>query len=225
MLLQTLIFRELVLVRYKAAAEKNIPWFRSVQWCWFGVAMLYNYGDSLYVFIKTQEGVVVVPPFVASYLKYNPWISFTLYAILFVLSVLSLKKGYYKYQMGQFTWTVVTIGLIVGQMKYVMNNIFNGESLYLKLLCQCHNPSGMFWFLFPASLVICNDCFAYFCGRAFGRKITKATFLKISPNKTWEGFIGAFLCTLVFGFFYSAFLAQVSTVVELNYISFQTHLR
>jgi phosphatidate cytidylyltransferase len=29
--LQTLLFRELVNVRYRAAAEKNIPWFRSVQ--------------------------------------------------------------------------------------------------------------------------------------------------------------------------------------------------
>ena len=29
--LQTLIFKELVNVRYRAAAEKNIPWFRSIQ--------------------------------------------------------------------------------------------------------------------------------------------------------------------------------------------------
>lgn len=30
-ILQTLLFRELVNVRYRAAAEKSIPWFRSVQ--------------------------------------------------------------------------------------------------------------------------------------------------------------------------------------------------
>lgn len=30
-ILQILLFRELVNVRYRAAAEKNIPWFRSVQ--------------------------------------------------------------------------------------------------------------------------------------------------------------------------------------------------
>lgn len=68
---------------------------------------------------------------------------------------------------------------------------------------------GLFWFMFPVSLVVCNDCFAYFCGRGFGRKWIKTTFLKISPNKTWEGFIGAFFCTLAFGFFYSAYLAKV----------------
>lgn len=32
--LQTLIFKELVNVRYRAAAEKNIPWFRSIQASW-----------------------------------------------------------------------------------------------------------------------------------------------------------------------------------------------
>jgi hypothetical protein len=36
--LQTLLFRELVNVRYRAAAEKNIPWFRSVQVCFVCVS-------------------------------------------------------------------------------------------------------------------------------------------------------------------------------------------
>ena len=68
--------------------------------------------------------------------------------------------------------------------------------------------------MFPAALVVCNDCFAYFCGRAFGRKFVTATFLKVSPNKTWEGFIGAFFCTLLFGFFASKFLAQVIEIKQ-----------
>jgi phosphatidate cytidylyltransferase len=70
---------------------------------------------------------------------------------------------------------------------------------------------GLFWFLFPVSLVICNDCFAFFCGKLFGRKFIKTPFLRLSPNKTWEGFIGAFLCTIIYAFFSSAFISQVST--------------
>jgi phosphatidate cytidylyltransferase len=135
-----------------------------------------------------------VPPFVIHYMRYHTWVSFSLYALLFVMSVLSLKKGYYKYQMGQFTWTIVTLGLIVFQMKYILINIFN----------------GLVWLVLPASLVVCNDCFAFFCGKMFGKKFIKTPFLSLSPNKTWEGFIGAFLCTICFGFFYSALLAKVT---------------
>jgi CDP-diglyceride synthetase len=51
-------------------------------------------------------------------------------------------------------------------------------------------------FLMPVSLVICNDCFAYFFGFFYG----KTPLVRVSPKKTWEGFIGAFFVTLVFSF-------------------------
>lgn len=90
--LQTLLFRELVNVRYRAAAEKNIPWFRSVQWMWFIVALFYNYGDSFGAFIESSK-IRFVPPAFVHYLRYHTWVSFSMYALLFVMSVLSLKKG------------------------------------------------------------------------------------------------------------------------------------
>ncbi|OQR88262.1 phosphatidate cytidylyltransferase [Achlya hypogyna] len=192
LLLQTMIFRELVNVRYRANAEKNLPWFRTIQWCWFGVAMVYNYGDTSQAFLRT-DSTELVYSWLKWYSHYHSWVSFLLYALLFVFSVLSLKKGYYKYQMGQLTWTIVTLCLIVFQMRYVLDNIFQ----------------GLFWFFFPSALVVCNDCFAYFCGKLWGKKFVKTQFLKLSPNKTWEGFIGAFFCTLVFAFFSSAWLATL----------------
>lgn len=60
----------------------------------------------------------------------------------FVIPRLSLSVV----QVGQLTWTIVTICMIVAQVKFVAHNIFN----------------GIFWFFFPASLVICNDVSAYF---------------------------------------------------------------
>jgi phosphatidate cytidylyltransferase len=69
------------------------------------------------------------------------------------------------------------------------------------------SPRSQFWFVFPVALVICNDTSAYFCGFATGKKIFKAQFLALSPNKTWEGFIGAFFCTCAFGFYFSKYLA------------------
>ena len=52
---------------------------------------------------------------------------------------------------------------------------------------------GMKWVGYPAALVAINDTMAYFFGVLFGKHPLLA---KISPKKTWEGFIGAALSTM-----------------------------
>jgi phosphatidate cytidylyltransferase len=69
--------------------------------------------------------------------------------------------------------------LIVVQAHFIMNNVFE----------------GMIWFFLPVSLVICNDIFAYICGITFGR----TQLIKLSPKKTVEGFVGAWVLTIIFG--------------------------
>lgn len=98
----------------------------------------------------------------------------------FVFFVASLEKGHYRFQFTQFAWTHMALYLIVVQAHFIMNNIFE----------------GMIWFFLPASLVITNDIFAYICGIAFGR----TQLIKLSPKKTVEGFVGAWICTIIFGF-------------------------
>jgi len=49
---------------------------------------------------------------------------------------------------------------------------------------------------------------AYFCGFFFGKRFFSRPLTKLSPNKTWEGFIGAFVCTIIFAFLFSGFLAK-----------------
>ena len=61
--------------------------------------------------------------------------------------------------------------------------------------------NGLFWWAFPALLVITNDVMAYIFGVFFGKKLIKKPFLSLSPNKTWEGFLGAGISTVVMGFF------------------------
>jgi len=118
-------------------------------------------------------------------LPYMEGIALILYSVLLVGTVLTLHKGLYKYQMGQLAWTVTIVVMTVAQVISFMANILN----------------GLFWFLFPVSLVICNDSMAYFCGMGFGRKLIKRPFLgDLSPNKTWEGFIFGGLCTVIFAF-------------------------
>ena len=80
--------------------------------------------------------------------------------------------------------------LIVVQAHFIMNNLFE----------------GMVWFFLPVSLVIINDIFAYICGITFGR----TQLIKISPKKTVEGFVGAWICTVVFGFFMTNILMRYS---------------
>lgn len=78
--------------------------------------------------------------------------------------------------------------LIVVQAHFIMNNIFE----------------GMIWFFLPASLVITNDIFAYICGITFGR----TQLIKLSPKKTVEGFLGAWICTIIFGYFMTNILMR-----------------
>lgn len=106
----------------------------------------------------------------------------------FVFFVYSLQKGHYKFQFTQFAWTHMALFLIVGQAHFVINNIFE----------------GMIWFFLPVALVITNDIFAYICGITFGR----TPLIKISPKKTWEGFLGAWFFTIIFGIIFTSIMAR-----------------
>ncbi len=52
-------------------------------------------------------------------------------------------------------------------------------------------------------LVWTNDTFAFLTGRTFGKR---KLFVRISPNKTWEGTIGGFVFTIIAGFIYAYFM-------------------
>uniref|UniRef100_A0A0E0C7Y4 Phosphatidate cytidylyltransferase n=1 Tax=Oryza meridionalis TaxID=40149 RepID=A0A0E0C7Y4_9ORYZ len=52
------------------------------------------------------------------------------------------------------------------------------------------------WFLLPASLIVINDIAAYLFGFFLGR----TPLIKLSPKKTWEGFIGASVTTIISAF-------------------------
>lgn len=97
-----------------------------------------------------------------------------------MLFVVSLRKGQYRYQFNHFAWTHITCLVVMIQSSAVVMNIYN----------------GLFWFILPASLVIVNDCSAYLFGVFFG----KTPLIQLSPNKTWEGFIGAFFTTIIWSY-------------------------
>jgi len=110
-----------------------------------------------------------------------------------MISIGTLQEDSVKYQVGQLSWTIVTLMIVVGQMKFIAQNIFE----------------GLFWFFFPVWLVINNDCWAYLWGMLLGRRFIPAAFFRLSPKKTWEGFLGALVATVVVGFYSAEWLASI----------------
>mmetsp|Transcript_11543 Transcript_11543/g.23673 ORF Transcript_11543/g.23673 Transcript_11543/m.23673 type:complete len:471 (+) Transcript_11543:80-1492(+) len=192
-LLEVLLFRELVKVRYNTyidTIEETIPLFRTTQWMWFAVAIFYTYGDFVNAVMQGNEEMHKT---MVEY-KSGPihvLFSFGLYSTTFVLTVVTLQRDYIKFQLNQLCWTLCVLCLTVGQLKYIMHNVFN----------------GFFWFVFPVLLVVINDIMAYVCGMSCGRKFIARPFLKLSPNKTWEGFIGGGIFTVIFGWYLAKFLS------------------
>ena len=182
------VFRELVNVRYVEAKAKSMPLFRTLQWAWFSVAMIYTYGDSFHQFVSRHGHLVHL----IEVTQYLDAIVFALYCLVFVATVLTFKMGLIRYQISQMVWTLVTVALVVLQTKFLAT-------------CTLH---GIFWFFFPMAAVASNDVFAYLCGMTFGKKFIKSSFLSLSPKKTWEGFIGAAIFTCLFCFYVPVLFAE-----------------
>ncbi|KAG7006783.1 phosphatidate cytidylyltransferase [Physcia stellaris] len=175
--LQIISFKEVIGIAQVPSRARNLPFTRSLNWYFLGTTMYFLYGESVIYYFKH---IVLVDRVLLPFATHHRFISFMLYVFGFVFFVGSLQKGHYRFQFTQFAWTHMALYLIVVQAHFIMNNIFE----------------GMIWFFLPASLVITNDIFAYICGITFGR----TQLIKLSPKKTVEGFVGAWILTIFFGF-------------------------
>ncbi|KAF9130119.1 hypothetical protein BGX30_013634 [Mortierella sp. GBA39] len=184
-MVQGLVYKEVIFLATVPSKEKKLPWFRSMHWYFLFSTNYFFYGESL---IHYFQHVVFVDAFLLPFATHHRFISFTLYVIGFVFFVANLKKGHYRFQFSQFAWTHMTLLLVVCQSHFIINNIFE----------------GLIWFFLPASLVIANDIWAYIFGFFMGR----TPLIKLSPKKTVEGFVGGWLMTIVFGMLFATFLLK-----------------
>lgn len=129
------------------------------------MAIIYTYGDFVADIVKSNQDL----HHLLFYAQYSTSIAFVLYSVTFVLTISTMQVGHIKFQLNQLCWTIVVLCLTVGQLKYVMHNIFN----------------GLFWFALPILLVVTNDIMAYVSGMTCGRKFIRRPFISFSPNKTW----------------------------------------
>ena len=185
--IQILCFKEVIAIADVPSKARDLRFSRSLNWYFLGTTMYYLYGESVVYYFKH---IVLVDKVLLPFATHHRFISFMLYIVGFVFFVGSLQKGNYRFQFTQFAWTHMALCLIVVQAHFIMNNIFE----------------GLIWMFLPAALVIINDIFAYICGITFGR----TQLIQISPKKTVEGFVGAWICTNVGAVVLTWLLAQSS---------------
>ncbi|XP_042446857.1 phosphatidate cytidylyltransferase 1-like [Zingiber officinale] len=187
--IQIFMARELFNLLRRANEERQLPGFRLLNWHFFFTAVLFTYGRFLSrQLVNTVTSDKLFYKLVSMVIKYQMFICYFLYIAGFVWFILTLKKKTYKYQFSQYAWTHMILLMVFVQSAFAVANIFE----------------GIFWFLLPASLIIINDIAAYFFGFFFGR----TPLIKLSPKKTWEGFIGASVTTLLAAFMLSNILGR-----------------
>lgn len=99
-------------------------------------------------------------------------------------------------QFSLFAWTHVVLLIVVSQSYLIIQNVFE----------------GLIWFIVPVSMIICNDIMAY----VFGFFLGKTPLIQVSPKKTWEGFIGGGISTVVFGF-----IVSINEIMNLIMLYFE----
>lgn len=144
---------------------------RFAKYLWLGFFSAEDWNELL------TEGAENAQDVVAWLAMHHSFLSFCSYTGGLVYFVLTLRKGKYAYQFSHFAWTHMILFVAI-MMEY-----FNLANLM----------EGLIWFVFPLLVVVVNDIMAYIFGKMFGR----TPLIKISPNKTWEGFLGAAVSTIL----------------------------
>ncbi|KAI8977424.1 cytidylyltransferase family-domain-containing protein [Mycotypha africana] len=188
--ISTSVYNEVLQIAQVPAKDSSFKWFKTMSWYFLVTTAYFLYGESIIYYF---QHVVLVDRVLLPFATHHRFISFVLYVIGFVFFVMNLQTGQYKRQFRQFGWMHMALLLIVFQSHFIVNNILE----------------GLIWFFLPASLVICNDIFAYVCGFFWG----KHQLIQLSPKKTIEGFVGAWFCTLIFGFLWSTLLMRFNYLI------------
>lgn len=191
------IFREIVGLGFVRARGGRIPLWRTTGWYFFLSGLFLFYGKSVLAHFEDQQRPFMEHPSMQYALRHHTFISFTLYCTGFVGFTLSLKPGQYRYQFSYFGRALAAIVLVTLQSHFMILNV----------------KQGLIWWILPCALVIFNDSFAYVCGRLFGRH----SLTSLSPKKTWEGYIGGGVFTLLTAFLFSIWLSRYPSLICPKY--------
>ncbi len=128
------------------------------------------------------------------FVRYHSLITFILIIFGFVSFIINLSVyGNVSYQMRNWGWSMIAAMLLC----------------YLGLGFTYTIYQGMFWFVFTVICVVINDIAAYLVGISLG----KTPLIKLSPKKTWEGFIGGLVFTFIWSFITVRYLVGIKFLV------------
>ncbi|KAL7701287.1 cdp-diacylglycerol synthetase-like protein [Lotmaria passim] len=181
MVIMTSVYYEVTRINQSVRKDRQLPSVVFIKWYFFLATYLVIIMSCLH------EPMLNTFPWLDDVYDVMPFLSFCVVMLGLVIFVLSLRKGMYRYQFIQLTWTVMVLVITQAQFVGEMRNMVR----------------GMIWFLLPVSCVVNNDIWAYIFGKCFGR--TK--LLSLSPKKTVEGFLGAFVFTVIWAFWFCGFLS------------------
>ncbi|KAL8609345.1 hypothetical protein ACOMHN_008139 [Nucella lapillus] len=200
--LQIKCFHEIITIGYIVYRSLKLPWFRVLSWYFLFASNFFLFGESM---IDCFGLLLSRRDFLRYFLIYHRFISFSLYIAGFVGFVFSLVKKHYLKQFTLFGYTHVVLLLVVAQSHLIVQNVLE----------------GFIWVLVPVSMIICNDIMAYMFGFFFG----KTPLIKLSPKKTWEGFLGGAVSTVVFGVLLSYLMVQYDYFVcPVGYDDVEDHI-
>ncbi len=98
---------------------------------------------------------------------------------------------------------------IMGQIYIALPFSILNYIYYMSFACSCFSGIGNLLILAMFIALWTNDVGAYIVGSTFGKY---KLFERISPKKTWEGFLGGLLLTIVLALNLSFFIPQLSFI-------------
>ncbi|KAK9745715.1 hypothetical protein QE152_g6727 [Popillia japonica] len=213
LVIQIKCFFELIDIVYNMYEMQKVSYhFRFITWYFLITANYFFCAENaipyFYIFIEEL-------PLLKFFVLYHRFLSFLIYLIGVVWFVLSLKQKYYRWQFTLLAWTHVALLVIVSSSSMIIKIVFEGliwviisvmgsSSMIIKIVFE-----GLIWVIISVMGTACNDIGAYTCGKIFGRR----PLIQLSPRKTWEGFIGAGIITIIYGFVVSTILCKYEYLV------------
>ena len=83
--------------------------------------------------------------------------------------------------------------------------------VYILLSCPVFQNlfEGLIWYILPIMMIVVNDIMAYMFGFFLGR----TPLIKLSPKKTWEGYLGGGIATVFMSMALAHFMCGSTALV------------
>jgi phosphatidate cytidylyltransferase len=164
------------------ATASCIGWFELTKMA--GVHTEYRHATRAGYGLIVVNYLLILSGSISVYAVFLPVGSLIVFAVLLLIQ--DEPKGYIRAS-GSLLWGIMFLGYGVSHAAVLM--VFAAES---------PPPVGQAgWFLFLVILTETDDIFQAIVGRMFGARKRHRIAPVVSPNKTWEGFIGGLLVIVI----------------------------